>query len=170
MVMPQAGQAAQRRRQSLPNGSGIALRPVAPLVQAGAGGVQHNGHLVFQYGELNLVHRAGLVKPVNVVVLFQALYHSFFDDFLAVRHTVQGGRNRVPFHRKCVCTADKLAPWQSPYRLEQLLKSHRRKAIQYNQDPLRKAAVDIGTGQHGLVAIKEHPAVFGCHIPGVHLS
>ena len=67
----------------------IGLAAVAALVQAHAGGIEKQLHMILHDGKAQLVRFAGLRHPAEAVFLAQPGHGGFFDDGLAVRHGVQ---------------------------------------------------------------------------------
>ena len=91
VVRAQMRQSAHCCRKSLLDRCFVCNRAIAALVQAHAGGVQRDHHLVMMDGKLDGAGRSALLKPVNAVGLLQAGNDRFFDDRLAVGDAVQLG-------------------------------------------------------------------------------
>ena len=58
-------------------------------------GIDTYRYFVLKYGYSYRVVGTGLIKPVDLVLQFQPLYHSLFHDGLYVRRTEQGTSYRV---------------------------------------------------------------------------
>ena len=82
---PVAGQLNHGGGQGLPQGRVVAHGAVAPLVKAGAGGVQIQLRPVVHDGELQLVLCPGLREPADAVFLPQTPGGGLFHDGLTVR-------------------------------------------------------------------------------------
>lgn len=154
--------------QRLLDGSQRGVPAVAPLVQTRPRGIQHDGDLILVDGELDLMHRAALLKPGLAVGLPQPLYRRLFDDRLAVGDAVQLGIQRPALDRERVQAADKVLKRQLRRLVKQLGKGHRTEAAQYDQHPLRRAQVDVGPNDHRKVPLKGHLAVGGLYLLAAH--
>ena len=165
-VAADTAQVGNGRGQRLTDGGLHGVAAVAALVQALAGGVQHDlAHVLAQH-EADLVLRAGLRQHRGVVLCHQALDHSFFDDALAGRHTGQLAVQRRAGDRKgCVC-GQQLLPRDIVHAVEQVIKGGGPVAGQQQHHALHRAQVQVGGSDHlrparkGQAAIP-YPDVFG---------
>ena len=80
------GQLHHGSGQSLPQGSVISHRAVAPLVQARAGGIQVQLYPVIHNGKLQLVLGPVFRQPGQAVLFSQPTGGGLFDNGLAVRY------------------------------------------------------------------------------------
>ena len=94
------GQSHEARRQGLPQGGGIALGPIAPLVEPCPGGIQVKLRLVVHNGKLELVQVPVLRQPGNAVLLPQVPGGGLFHNGLTVRHRVELAVQAVALHRE----------------------------------------------------------------------
>ena len=97
---PVSGQLDHPGSQGLPQGGVIAHSPVAPLVQAGTGGVQEQLKLVVHQGKLQLIQRPGLRQPGHAVMFPQPLCRRPLHNGLAVWHRVKLTVQAVTLHRE----------------------------------------------------------------------
>ena len=170
MVGAQARSGAQGRRQRLLQRGGVGLRPVAALVKPAAGRIDIQRRLIFHQGELDLVQRARLLEPRDLILRLQPLHHRFFDDGLAVADAEQVGIERIALHREAVGLADPFLPRQRLHALKELLEGVGLKRAHQDQDALREARADAGPRQDMLVAGKQHPAVFRLYVLRFHFA
>ena len=145
-------------------------RAVTPLEQAGAGGVQVQNGLVFHNGELNLIQRAVLRHPILMIPGGQPIRYGFFDDFLAVRHGVQGAVQTVSLHREGAVLGDHPLPGNGFGAFKQLVEGLCGKPPHHQQHPLAESAAQVGPGHAGLIRFKIDSAVFRADIGHVHMS
>ena len=146
-------------RQSLADGCLHGVAAVAALVQAVAGGVQHDLTLILAQHEADLVLRAGLRQHRGVVLCHQALDHSFFDDALAGRHTGQLAVQRRAGDRKgCVC-GQQLLPRDIVHAVEQVIKGGGPVAGQQQHHALHRAQIEVCSSDHLCAAGKAQTAI-----------
>ena len=156
---PVLGQHDHSGSQGLPEGCFVGVGPVAPLVEAGAGGVQIQLDTVIHNGKLQLILGAGFGQPGDAVLLAQALGGRLLDDGLAVGDAHQLGAEAVALHRELA------VPGKEPLQrgivdtLEQLLKGGGLEVGNGDQHTFTGAQADIGLGHGGFVAGEEDPAV-----------
>ncbi len=73
-----------------------ALGPVAPLVEACSGGVQHQDGRVLHNGKLDLIKRPGLRQGIQAIPSSQAGGGRLLDNGLTGGDRVEGGIQAVP--------------------------------------------------------------------------
>ena len=156
---PVPGQEHHGRRQGLPQGGGHPLGPVAPLVEARPGGVQHQDGLIPHDGELHLVEGSGLRQGVQAVLGPQTGGDGLLNDGLAGGHRAEGGVEAVALHRELPLPGDEALPGQGPGALKQGVEVGGREGAQHQQHPLPGAQVQIQTGEVQGGALAEHPPV-----------
>ncbi len=143
---------------------------VATLEQTGAGGIQIQHCLVLHNGELNLIQRAVFRQPGLMIFCGQTIGHGFFNDFLAVRHGVQGTVQTISLDRECTVFGNITLPRQGLGALKQLVKGAGGKPAHHQQNALTEPAADVCTGQTGLIGGKVNPAVFRTDVFHLHVT
>ena len=167
-VPDRPGQIHHGGGQGFLNGSASGILAIPTFMKAGPAGIEQQGRLVLEQGELHLYHRAALLKPGKAVDAFQAFHDRFLDDGLAVGNTVQGGAQRPSLNRERILFPDPVFPGQGPDSLEELLKAHRPEAAQMHLDPLSITGADVGPRQQIGTAAEKHPAVLDPDVLRVH--
>ena len=145
--------------QSLPERGFIGIGPVAPLVQAGAGGIQEKLHPVVHDGKLQLVLGTGFGKPGNAVLFPQTAGSGLLDDGLAVGNRHELGVQAVALHRELAVSGNEILQIGVIYALEQLLEGGGLEIRKGQQHPLAGAQTDICLGHGTFVAGEENTAI-----------
>ena len=161
VLPPVAGEQHQGGGQGLPQGGTVVVGPVAPLVQAVAGGVQVDGGCVLDDGELDLVAVPGLRQRLAAVDIAQPLCRGLLHDGLAGGDGVKLGVQGISLHRELPVPGDIVLPGHGGHALEQGLKVRGRKGGQLQQHPGAAAQIDVQPGDVGLGALTVDPAVLG---------
>ena len=139
-------------------------------MQACSRGIQEQLHPVIHNGKLQLVHTTRLRKPLQAIVLPQALGGSLLDDGLAVRDAAQLRIQAVALDGKLAILGNKLFQRRCQDPLEQFLKAAGLKRSQPQQHPLAGAQADIGPNHCPLIAGAQHPAVFHLYVFHIHTA
>ena len=157
---PVAAQRHQRRRQRLPQGRFHAHGAVATLIQALAGGVQADGHIVLHDGEADLMLRPRLRELGYAVVGGHAVHHRLFDDALTGGDGVELGVDGVALHGEGGVQGQVFLPGHGLRALEQLLEAAGGEAGQHGDDPCAAAQVHVEAGAVCPSALAEDAAIF----------
>ena len=153
-------------------GSQVGHGPVAPLVEALAGGVEKDLAEVLHDGEMNLVDGTGLRQPAKAVLCAQAVHRRLLHDRLAVRHRVELTVQTVALDGEGALLRHEVLEGDALDALVQLLKGAGLKGGQQDHDPLAGAEAEVGPGHVGEGAVKKNAAVLGadvCHVEAAKL-
>ena len=147
-VPAHAAQVGDGSGQRLADGGLHGVAAVAALVQALAGGVQHDlAHVLAQH-EADLVLGAALRQHGGVVLGHQALDHSLFDDALAGGHAGKLAVQRGAGDRERRIRRQQILPGDAVHAVEQLIKGGRLVAGQQQHHALHGAQVQVGCRDH----------------------
>ena len=138
----------------------VVRRAVTPLVQPFAGGVDAERNAVLHDGKLNLIQRASLREPLQVVDAFQPFHDGLLDDLLAVGDGEERGVETVSLDGKHRVAGQYGLPGQSLGAFKELVKGFRLKAAELDQDPLADAQAEVGAGKLRIAARKVNTPVF----------
>ena len=122
-------------------------------MQGVTGSIQTDGDDILHDRHTQRKAGAVLRKPVDIIVLFQAVYHRLLHNRLNV-----GGTEKLTFDRGCLCNPEltilrnKLLPRESLCSLEKLIKGACLKASDLDQDTLCGAQEDVGTHNCRLIS------------------
>ena len=154
-----------RRRQGLPQGGLHPHRPVPPLVEPGAGGVQVQCALVPEEGELELVEGAVLREALQSIGPAQAVRRRLFDGLLTVGHGVELTVQGVALHREAAVLRDEVLPGHGGGELEEGLEAPGGTGGKLDEHPLAAPQADVQPGDVRLRAGAEDPSGLGPHVP-----
>ena len=158
-VAADAAQVGDGSGQCLTDGGLHGVAAVAALVQAVAGGVQHDLADVLAEHEADLILRAGLGQAGGAVALHQALDHGLLDDALAGRHAGQLAVQRGAGDREGSVGGQQLFPVDGVDAVEQLVEGGGCVGVQEQHHALHGAEVEVGGGDHIRAAPEGQTAV-----------
>ena len=117
-------------------------------MEAVAGGVQHDLADILAEHETDLILCTGLGQAGGAVALHQALDDCLLDDALAGRHAGQLAVQRGTSDRESRIGGQKLLPVDGVDSIEQLVEGGGRIGVEEQHDPLHRAEVEVGGGDH----------------------
>ena len=137
----------------------IGLAAVAALVQAHAGRVQKQLHMILHDGKAQLIRFARLRQPAEAVFLAQPRDGGLLDDGLTVGNGVQLAVQTVALDGERAVLRDKALERHGLHALEQVLKAVRVEFGQQNHHALAHAAAEVGLRHSGEIAFKKNAPV-----------
>ena len=137
----------------------IGLAAVAALVQAYAGRVQKQLHMILHDGKAQLIRFARLRQPAEAVFLAQPRDGGLLDDGLTVRNGVQLAVQAVALDRERTVLRNEALERHSLDTLKQVFKAVRVKLGQQNHHALAHAAAEVGLRHGGEIAFKKNAPV-----------
>ena len=137
----------------------IGLAAVAALVQAHAGRVQKQLHMILHDGKAQLIRFARLRQPAEAVFLAQPRDGGLLDDGLTVGNGVQLAVQAVALDRERTVLRNEALERHGLHALEQVLKAVRVKLGQQNHHALTHAAAEVGLRHGGEIAFKKNAPV-----------
>ena len=146
VTAPVPGQVHHGGGHGLVEGRFVAHGPIAPLVEAQAGGVQEHLADVFHQGKANLVDCAGLRQPGETVLGAQPVHSGLFHDGLAVWHRVELAIETVALDGELAVPGDHRLQRQGLDALVEFFKGAGFKAAQQQHYPFAHAKAQIGPG------------------------
>ena len=155
---PPDAQEDQRRRQGFLQRRLARQRPVAPLVQPRAAGVDGQHGLVVEQGHFDGVFRARLREPLDPVGGLEPLDDRLLHDFLAGRHAGKLRLDRPARHGELGLDRKPVFPRQGPRAIEKLAEIAGFEGVQSHQDAVGRPQPEVRAADIGLIAGKQHPS------------
>ena len=168
MIMPKPRKRAKCGGKSFSYRCVISFGTISSFMKSPSGSIKHNCHFVFHNRKLNLMNRTGFLKPRYAIILFKRLNYCFFYYLLAIGNGMKSRINAVTLNGKCIAWADKFRPRKRFHRLKKLFKRFSLKPIKNNKNSFCKAAVNISSCKHSLIALKKDTSVFGWYVFSLH--
>ena len=137
----------------------IGLAAVAALVQAHAGRVQKQFHMILHDGKAQLVRLARLRQPAEAVFLAQPRDGGLFHNGLTVRNGVQLAVQAVALDRERTVLRNEALERHSLDTLKQVFKAVRVKLGQQNHHALTHAAAEVSLCHSGEITLKKNAPV-----------
>ena len=147
------------RRQRFLDGGQRSVAAVPTLVQAVAGSVQIDLHLILAQGEADLVRLPRFRQRAGLVACQHPFDDGLLENALAGGHAGKLARQAGAFDRERGVGGEQFLPGDAVAAVEQFVKGRGFVGSQQQQDTFGGTQVDVSRSDQGSVPFKLHPAV-----------